>query len=434
MRWRRALAIVLWFLGVLCALALMGAAYLVRSPALVMWRPLPFVAFVMAILVFCGLAWMASRRRRAWTRWLLIAPAVLALSLCLWREASLIQLKASVLNAPQDELRAAARHLVVGFGAFEDLDILVTRAGVAGVFVGSRNARGAGEAQLARETGRLQALRRASQLPPLVVATEQEGGIVSALSPPLRQPPALATLTHEGGLIVNAAEESARDLACVGVNVNFAPVVDLGRRGAVPRDIPGQISRRAISFDERVVAQAARDYCRAMGEAGVQCTLKHFPGLGAASGDTHVQSVTLSELREEDLFPFREIAQDEPPWIMLGHVDVDSLDPGHPVSASRKAIDILRRDWAFDGVLITDDASMAAYARDFDRNVVASLAGGADLLLVSYDSDLVYAALDVLLRARRDNPELRAAMTQSEARLAKHSPPETLCRRLAMRG
>ena len=97
------------------------------------------------------------------------------------------------------------------------------------------------------------------------------------------------------------------------------------------------------------------------------------------------------------------------------------------------AIGVLRRDWGFDGVLVTDDVSMAAYARDVRGNVVASLSGGADLALASYDPDLAYVALDAIIRARRGDPAFAAAMQTSAARLARSAPAEPFCRRLASR-
>lgn len=425
MNWRRARAALFWTLALAIGGVLIAAAFNIRSPALIAYRPWPPVALAAICLTFAAAAWL-TRRRAA------MAFPVLGLVMGVWVEAGFARLKSSVLAAPQDELRAVGRHLIVGYGAFDELEPLVVRAGVAGVFIDARNARAKSEAQLAAEIARLQALRAAAGLPPLWIASDQEGGVVSALSPPLRRPLPLSSLAHSGELVVNEAEAVARDLACVGVNLNFAPVVDRNYRIIEPGNGFTQISRRAISSDERVIALSARDYCRALDEAGVQCTLKHFPGIGAVKGDTHLRRAVLPGLDDNDLFPFRELA-DEAPWIMLSHVTVESLDPARPASASGKVMDILRRDWGFDGVLVTDGIAMTAFAENFERNVLGAMGGGADLLLASYDPDLAWEALDILLRARRGDAALQGALAASDARLAGRGARAPVCRRLAQR-
>ncbi len=428
----RALA-ALWLCATAAGLVLVYAGWSIRSPVLMDWRPWPVVALCALALALAAAAWRAARGAGRALRLLAAAPGLLALAAGLWREGGARWLEHSVMAAPSAELRAVARHLIVGFDSFANLDPLVVRAGVAGIFVARHNVRNLDAEALAREIGRLQGLRRAAGLPPLRVATEQEGGPASALSPPLPPPAALSTLSHAGELVINATQNTARDLACAGINVNFAPVVDVSRRANGPGDPATQISRRAISSDERVVAGTARDYCRVLADSGVQCTLKHFPGVGAVKGDTRLDKASLPELLDMDLYPFREITSEDEPWIMLGHVSIDALEDGLPASASPRLIGVLRDDWGFSGVLVTDDVSMAAYALDFERNIVATMSGGADLVFVSRDPDLIYETLDILLRERRNNPVFAEALSKSDARLARAPPGEPACRRLAAR-
>jgi beta-N-acetylhexosaminidase len=86
-------------------------------------------------------------------------------------------------------------------------------------------------------------------------------------------------------------------------------------------------------------------------------------------------------------------------------------------------IDILRKDWSFDGLIVTDDVSMAAYRNNLGPNLIGSLSGGADLILISYDPELAYTALDTLLRARRTGALPAAALRRSDERLEAHRPP-----------
>ena len=433
MRWRTALAALLWLAALCFGFLLVLAAFNIRSPALLAWRPWPIVVLGATATIFIVGVAAASRHSAKLLRVVALSLGVAGLALGVWREVRIMLLKSAVMAAPLEELRAVAAHLIVGYGAIAELEPLVARAGVGGVFIARRNARGRSESDIATDIRRLQDLRRANALPALWIATDQEGGMVSALSPPLRQPLPLSSLVHSGELVVNEAETVARDLACTGVNLNFAPVVDRNARVVIPGDRLSQISRRAISSDERIIALTARDYCRALASSGVQCTLKHFPGMGFVKSDPHVGAATLPGLDDAALYPFRELAREEPPWIMLGHVIVESLDAERPASASQKIIGLLRDDWDFNGILVTDDASMAAYAESFEMNAIATMRNGADFLLVSYDPDLVFAALDALLRARRTDAGLVNALAVSDARLAKHPPLAPSCSRLAWR-
>ena len=156
-----------------------------------------------------------------------------------------------------------------------DLRRLITRHNIVGSTV----------ERLREEISALQARRRAAGLPPLIVAADQEGGIVSHLAPPLSKLPALSTLA---GLAPDVrdrkAEEFGRihgqELAALGVNQNLAPVLDL--RPDLKRnrfDFNTLIGQRAISDDPATVADIARAYVRGLEASGVGATVKHFPGL-----------------------------------------------------------------------------------------------------------------------------------------------------------
>ena len=134
----------------------------------------------------------------------------------------------------------------------------------------------------------LQDIRRAQNLAPLWIATDQEGGPVSRMSPPLARMPPLAEIVAihrdpaERRLAVRQyAARQGRELASLGVNLNFAPVVDLNHGVVNPEDKTSRISTRAISNDPAVVTAVADVYCETLMMTGVHCTLKHFPGSAA---------------------------------------------------------------------------------------------------------------------------------------------------------
>jgi beta-N-acetylhexosaminidase len=411
--------------ALLFALGFAAASTLVGHPALIQLRPwlLPGSGIVALALGLGALVCWKSKWRVSAA--LLAVLAISGLGSVVWQRASFAQLRARVLATPEDELRAVGRHLLVGYTSIDELRPLVTKAAVAGVFISKRNAQAAALDHLAADITFLQDLRARSGLRPLWIGSDQEGGLVASLSPPLARPRPLSALAANVEVLHEEVAEQAQQLACLGTNVNFAPVVDVDKGIRDAADRFSRIGDRSISADPALVARTARLYCGILAKAGVQCTLKHFPGLGGVKVDTHVGEAVLSVLDAADVAPFQELTQslDPRPWVMLSHAIVAPLDRDHPASASGPVIDILRKDWSFRGVIVTDDISMAAFRNNLAANLIGSLSGGADLILITYDPELAYTALDTLLRARRTGALPAAVLERSDERLEAQRPP-----------
>lgn len=282
----------------------------------------------------------------------------------------------------------------------------------------------------------MQNIRTTQGLPPLWIATDQEGGIVSRMSPPLTRRPSLATVieglsgeSERTAAVRRYGEAQGRELAELGINLNFAPVIDLNRRVVNPQDKYTRIYQRAISHDPAIVTEVARHYCDGLRSNGVDCTLKHFPGLGRVFEDTHIGAATLTagrpELAATDWVPFRDLMQSEP-ITMLSHVRLAAIDATHPVSFSQAVIaGLLRDEWRYDGLLITDDFSMGAIYASRDGLAgasVAALNAGVDLLLIAYDPDQYFPAMAALMRAEVRG-QLRAdVVASSDHRLVRRPP------------
>jgi beta-N-acetylhexosaminidase len=212
----------------------------------------------------------------------------------------------------------------------------------------------------------------------------------------------------------------------LGVNLNFAPVVDLNYRIMNPDDRYTRIYQRAVSRDPEVVAQVAAWYCAALEEAGVRCTLKHFPGLGRVRDDTHLRHADLAtpvaELTGSDWIPFLAVMRQSRAFTMLAHVRLTAIDPERPVSFSPKVVTgMIRSDWKHDGVLITDNFSMyAVYGSraGIDNASIQALNAGVDLILISYDPDQYYRVMYALLKASRHGKLAPEALHRSDQRLA----------------
>lgn len=237
---------------------------------------------------------------------------------------------------------------------------------------------------------------------PLMVTIDEEGGRVSRVGALLGPDPS-ARVTAQTMTVEQTYEmalERGRELRELGITVNFAPDVDVSSQ---PDD--SVIGDRSYSDDPQVVARYAGAYARGLQDAGILPVLKHFPGHGSASGDSHTGAVTtppIDRLQQSDLVPYRELVSSDVA-VMLGHLDVPGLTDGVPASISPPVVDLLRSGTGyggppFDGVIFTDDLSgMRAITDTYDitEAVEAALVAGVDQALW-LTTDEVPAVLDHL--------------------------------------
>ncbi|VIO76487.1 Beta-hexosaminidase A [Bradyrhizobium ivorense] len=366
--------------------------------------------------------------RRGWSGRLLIVLWCLPLLGITVSRATLVLRERSILEAEPALARTLGQHFIVGYSSFDEVARLAERGLIAGVYVTRHNLAGRTADELKAEIAALQDKRRATGLPPLVVAADQEGGIVSHLALPLTRLPALASLAELSEDQQKAkAEEFGRihgqELASLGINVNFAPVLDLRPEAKRNRlDFNTLISQRAISDDPAKVGTIASAYIRGLESAGIGATVKHFPGLGRVRADTHHFRADLDtpvdELEATDWRPFRDVLSTTNARLMVGHVAVSALDPGRPASHSKAVIDgLIRKRWNYQGIVMTDDLVMGAiYQHNVCTAVVEALNAGVDLLLVAYDGLQFYrlfaCASDAAERNALDIAMLRASETR----------------------
>lgn len=315
------------------------------------------------------------------------------------------QLQQKVMAIPAAQAQLLGSRFIVGYEDAGEVLELARRGLIAGVFVTARNAKNKSTETLRDEIRQMQAVRQSAGLPALMVATDQEGGDVSRLSPPLVRQPALSSLVVAGvtGLEARAFDYGlvqGQALASLGVNLNFSPVVDIkSGRALSPLDLFSRINNRAISGEPEVVASVAAAYSRGLASAGVLATVKHFPGLGEVAADTHLFSAQLhtpvATLQQRDWLPFRRVLAQSDALMMLGHVSLPELDAVYPTSLSRKVVQgVIRQGWGHDGVLVSDDLTMrAAQQHGTCGATLAALNAGVDLLLVAYDYEQFYPAM-----------------------------------------
>jgi len=328
------------------------------------------------------------------------------------------------------------QHFIVGYPTLKEGKALVEDKAVSGLFINAINVGGKTKEQIKKEMEILQGIRKSQGLPPLWIAADQEGGVVSRLSPPLTKLPSLGRVIEDDkdieqqkDKVIEYATKQAKELAEIGVNLNFAPVVDLNKNIRNPTDKHSKIYQRAISTDKQVVAKVALWYCQTLEKYGIRCTIKHFPGLGRVKTDTHVGAAELStpvaELTQDDWVPFREVMQNSSAFTMLGHAKLTAVDPENPVSFSQKVVnDLIRKEWQYDGVLITDDFGMEAVERSKDgikNAAVKALNAGVDLILIASGTNLYDQAMQALLEAEKAGKLDRVVLMKSKQRLDRFS-------------
>jgi len=270
---------------------------------------------------------------------------------------------------------------------------------VGGVILFTRNYRDGD--QLTRLCGEIHALRD----PRLVIAVDQEGGRVQRFRDGFQALPAMGHLgdlyDREPRQAIRLAElfawMMATELLVHGVDLSFAPVLDIGD------PVSSVIGDRAFHRDPEVICHLANAWIRGMRRAGMEAVGKHFPGHGSVEGDSHhvmpFDRRALEQLEALDLVPFRRVIDTHLAGIMMAHVKYENVDD-HAAGFSRYWIESMLRDsLGFEGAVFSDDLSMsgAEAAGSYPERARAALDAGCDILLVCNNppgADEVLESLD----------------------------------------
>ena len=269
---------------------------------------------------------------------------------------------------------------------------------------------------------------------PLAVSVDEEGGRVSRLSGLIGPAPSARTLaqTQSPDEVYQLALDRGRQMRGLGITVDFAPVVDVSGQGA-----DTVIGDRSFSNDPATVTTYAGAFARGLRDAGVLPVLKHFPGHGHGSGDSHtagaVSTPPLSSLMSSDLVPYRTLTGEAPVAVMIGHLEVPGLTGDTPASLSPAAVNLLRSGGyggpAFGGPVFTDDlSSMAAISSRYGvaEAVLRAVQAGSDVALWVTTAE-VPAVLDRLEQAVNAGELAMAGVEGSVLRMAGIKGPSARC-------
>lgn len=266
---------------------------------------------------------------------------------------------------------------------------------------------------------RLDGVRDAAPVP-LAVSVDEEGGRVQRVDGLDGDVPSARVMakTMTVAQVHKIARERGKALHDRGVTVDFAPVVDVTTQ---PDD--DVIGDRSFGADAATVARYAGAFAQGLQESGVLPVVKHFPGHGHASGDSHTSAVStppLAQLRKVDLVPYRKLLRSTRAAVMVGHMSVPGLTDGLPASLSPATYQLLRGEFGFRGLVMTDDlGGMQAVSGRYPlpKAVLTSLVSGADMALWSSGEQYLDDVLDTLQKALADGTLTQARVTDSLTRV-----------------
>jgi beta-N-acetylhexosaminidase len=260
--------------------------------------------------------------------------------------------------------------------------------------------------------------------PPLIIAIDQEGGRVRRLKAPF---PDHGPAMHLAGgrddeaalaEVQAAAQALGARLAALGINVNFAPVLDV-----LTEPTNTAIGDRAFGTTATAVSRRGGAYLDGLTAAGVLGCLKHFPGQGDAKVDTHLGSARIAtsrpQLDERELAPFKAHLG-RAPMVMISHCIYPALADEEASRSQRVINGLLRDELGFRGVVVSDDMNMGAIPQDLGpwaEAVVGAVAAGADMILVCRHLERYQAAHATLAREAERSPAFARRLGEAAARV-----------------
>jgi beta-N-acetylhexosaminidase len=261
---------------------------------------------------------------------------------------------------------------------------------------------------------------------PLLIGIDEEGGRVRRLPESfMHYPPAAewGKIWEKGeSKIVRAGYEMAKKLRSLGINADFAPVLDVHSNPKNPI-----IGDRAFSKDPEIAGKAATAFYLGMKKAKIIACGKHFPGHGDTTADSHLTLPKVSRdrktLERVELAPFREAIRKKIPMLMTAHVVYKAWDPKNPATFSSIILkNILRKKLGFKGVVISDDLQMKAVSKKYSEaeSSILSLEAGVDILLICSQMEaLGESVISTMEKALKKSVALQKRFMESFARLLK---------------
>lgn len=324
---------------------------------------------------------------------------------------------------PKQTRSLVGQLFIVGFDGYSvpaPFKKCVQDCNLGGVIYFKRNVQS--PAQLAELSNEIQFSCRVKGAPPLFISIDHEGGKINRLVKPFTKFPGNSYIGELGspkvafqfGIVIG------KELKSVGININYAPVVDVDTNRNSP-----VIGPRAFSREPEVCGRMGSAVCRGLQKMGIIAVAKHFPGHGDTTEDSHFSlpkvEKTLEELEAIELIPFRRVIRSRIEAVMSAHIFNPQLDPQYPATLSRATLtEILRKKLRFSRLIISDDMEMKAITDKYDpiQSAVLAIKAGCDLLIYRGDGGLPEAQIEAISKAVEQGEIPVAQLEESITRIS----------------
>ncbi|RXM57322.1 beta-N-acetylhexosaminidase [Clostridium tetani] len=313
--------------------------------------------------------------------------------------------------------------LIVGFDGYEankNIESLIKKNYVGGVILFGNNIRSA--EQTMKLTNSLKSINSKNKIP-LFISVDEEGGRVSRMPKELEKLPSNKIIgeINNSNLSYNIGKIISKELTCLGFNMNFAPVLDINSNLQNP-----VIGDRSFGNNANLVTRLGIKTMEGLREGNIIPVIKHFPGHGDTSVDSHVGlpliNHDMKRLKEFELIPFKEAINNNADVVMVSHILLPKIDSSYPATMSKIIIkDVLRNDLKFNGVVITDDMTMGAITKNFDISnaAIKSINAGTDIILICHGYDNEIYVINSIKEAVKNNIITEDKINESVYRILK---------------
>lgn len=258
---------------------------------------------------------------------------------------------------------------------------------------------------------------------PIFISVDEEGGRVSRMPKEIKKLPSSGKIgqSNDEELAYNIGSILGQELKMFGFNMDFAPVLDINSNPKNP-----VIGDRAFGADLDTVNRLGLKAMKGIQSVGVISVVKHFPGHGDTSVDSHIGLPAidhdLERLKDFELVPFKKAIESDADAVMVAHILLNKIDPDYPSSLSKTIItDILRKDLGFEGVVISDDMTMGAIVENYEIGdaAIKAIEAGSDIILVAHGFENSLSVINSIKEALENETISEERLNESVYRILK---------------
>lgn len=302
----------------------------------------------------------------------------------------------------------------------DELRSLILEKYVGGVILFSKNVESA--SQVVELNNEIKEINKVNKSP-IFISVDEEGGLVSRMPSEFKDIPTNSDIAKydDEDLSYNIGKVIGEEISSLGFNMDFAPVLDINSNPDNP-----VIGNRSFGDNEAIVSKLGIATMKGLKDSNIIATVKHFPGHGDTSVDSHVGLPVvendLERLKSFELVPFQKAIDEGVDMVMVSHIMLPKIDENDPATLSKTIVtDILRKDMNYNGVVVTDDMTMGAIINNYDigEAAVKSINAGVDIVMVCHQYENVTKVIDAIKEAVNNGSITEERIDKSVERILK---------------